>query len=347
MLSGRILPRVVLVLLALAVAPWAVVAADEDAAARIYVSNEYGGSITVVDTTTDKVIDTIHVSEPGDRVRPRGMAVSPDGRTIYVAISDFHPQVESRDDRIVAIDVASNDIIKTFYIGSNPERLGVSPDGTQLWASNEDAARATGFDLEEGEELGTFHTGIEPEGVGVSPDGRWVYVTGETSHTITVIDTEKMEVAKNFLVSQRPRYVIFSHVGNTAYVSGEIGGGISVIDTADHSVVDTIELGLDARPIQMVLSPDEKQLYVVGGGTSSVYVIDTDSREVVEVIHERMGRRPWGIAMTPDGKKLYTANGLSDSISIIHSDCLCVKGEIEAGRGPHTAVTGIVPVASD
>src|SRR5699024_8098986 len=119
------------------------------------------------------VIDTISVSKKGSNVRPRGTVVSPDGRTIYVGISDFNPRVESDEDKIVAIDVQSNKVVDSFYAGSDPERLAISPDGTQLWASNEDVAQATGYNLETGKVLGTFPTGIEPEGVAVSPDGRW------------------------------------------------------------------------------------------------------------------------------------------------------------------------------
>src|SRR5437870_10008287 len=46
---------------------------------RIYVANEYGADITVIDTATDEVISTIPISGRPGVVRPRGMAVSPDG----------------------------------------------------------------------------------------------------------------------------------------------------------------------------------------------------------------------------------------------------------------------------
>src|SRR5699024_5067603 len=110
--------------------------AAQDATSRIYVTNEYGGSVTVIDAESGKVIDTIHVAKKGSNVRPRGIDVSPDGRTIYVAISDFNRGVESDEDKIAAIDVKTNKVIETYYTGSDPERLAVSPDGTQLWASN-------------------------------------------------------------------------------------------------------------------------------------------------------------------------------------------------------------------
>lgn len=131
---------------------------------RAYVSNEYGASISVIDVATDTVIGNIVLTRRPGEVRPRGMAVSPDGRTIYVALSDFNPRVETKEDKVVAIDVASNQVVAEYRVGTNPERVALSPDGTQLWAANENAARGTGFDLRTGRVLGEFQTGVEPEG---------------------------------------------------------------------------------------------------------------------------------------------------------------------------------------
>ena len=155
---------------------------------RIYVSDEYGATITIFDGLSEKQIATISVSGRAGEVRPRGMAVSPDGSTIYAAISDFQPQHETSADKIAAIDVSSDKIVQTYPAGVNPERVALSPDGTQLWASLEGSSEGAVFDTASAKQLATFQVGIEPEGVGVSPDGHWVYITSETSHTVAVID---------------------------------------------------------------------------------------------------------------------------------------------------------------
>jgi len=70
----------------------------------VYVANEYYADISVIDPDLGEVIATIPISgRPGD-VRPRGMAVSPDGHTIYVSISDFNPEFETPEDKIVGIE---------------------------------------------------------------------------------------------------------------------------------------------------------------------------------------------------------------------------------------------------
>src|SRR5262245_9442794 len=52
------------------------------AAGRIFVSNENGGDISVIDVATQKIVATIPVGK-----RPRGVRLSRDGSVVYVALS--------------------------------------------------------------------------------------------------------------------------------------------------------------------------------------------------------------------------------------------------------------------
>ena len=68
---------------------------------RVYASNEYDVNVTVIDPKTETAIGSINISgRPGD-VRPRGMAVSPDGKIVYISVSDFLPRSETPEDAIV------------------------------------------------------------------------------------------------------------------------------------------------------------------------------------------------------------------------------------------------------
>src|SRR5271155_5327042 len=49
---------------------------------QIFVSNEHSGTITVINGADFKVTDTIVAGK-----RPRGIHASPDGKTVYVALS--------------------------------------------------------------------------------------------------------------------------------------------------------------------------------------------------------------------------------------------------------------------
>ena len=307
---------------------------------RAFVSNEFGGDVTVIDVGTDRIVGRLRVGPTGV-ARPRGIALSPDSKTVYVAVTDpTYGQSEGgrQWQFILAIDVATARVGGKYHCGTDPERLDVTPDGTRIYCSNEDAAGATALDVASGKVIATVRTGIEPEGVGISPDGRWVYVTAETSNTITVIDAKANKPVKNVFVGDRPRFVAFALDGKRAYISSEIGGTLAVIDAATQTVIKSLLLDPGSKPVGVAVAPDGMRIYVVGGRCNCLFAVDAHTFSVTTVA-ERMGRRPWGVAVTPDGKRIYTANGRSDDVSVIDAAALKVLHTIaNVGRGPHSIV---------
>jgi YVTN family beta-propeller protein len=78
------------------------VVSTESSANSIYVSNEKDNTITVVDTTTLEPTRTIKVGQ-----RPRGIAVTKDGKYILVCVSD--------DDTIEMIDATTFERVGTLH----------------------------------------------------------------------------------------------------------------------------------------------------------------------------------------------------------------------------------------
>jgi PQQ-dependent catabolism-associated beta-propeller protein len=290
-----------------------------------WVSNERAGTVTVIDTSTDKVVANLKLG-----FRPRGIEVSPDGRRVYVALSDTARNTQGAGDAIVALDAATRQVVARYAAGTDPERFAISRDGSRLYAANEDAGTATITDLKKRKVLTALVVGIEPEGVALSPDGRWVYITAETSNTVSVIDTRTERVVASFLVDPRPRAAAFSPDGRRAYVTAEIGGTVSVVDTVRHQVVRSIPIP-GAHPVGVVVSPDGKRVYVANGHGNAVAVLDAASGRLLASIP--VGKRPWGIAVTPDGRKIYTANGVSNNVSVIDAATLRLVATIPAGDG--------------
>ncbi len=162
----------------------------------VYVTNEDSRNLTVIDAATDSVVATIEVG-----TRPRGVKVSPDGRTVYVALSGSPKcpptmpdeeceklKADRTKDGVAVVDVATRTTVKTLPAGLDPETFDVSPDGAKLFVSNEDADSATVVDIASGKAVANVKVGREPEGVTLAPDGKSVWVTGETDHDITGID---------------------------------------------------------------------------------------------------------------------------------------------------------------
>ena len=298
-------------------------------AALLYVSNERDGTLQIVDTATDRVVRTTRIAD-----RPRGLALSPDGERLYVAVSWWRDGKRPRTsvERIAALDSRTLVPVRDYIGGTDPECVSVSTNGQRLYLSNEDAGTASIIDVATGRHRATLVVGTEPEGVTSSPDGKWVYVTAETSNVVSVIDARSERVAANILVDPRPRVTIFTRDGSHAWASAEIGGTVQLIDVQRHRVVKRIRLGKTDKPVGMVLSPDERTLYVATGRGNGVAVIDTAAMKLTANIPT--GERVWGIALTADGRKLYAANSLSNTISVIDTATNRVVTTIETGDGP-------------
>jgi PQQ-dependent catabolism-associated beta-propeller protein len=302
-------------------------------AARLYVSNERAGTVQIVDTATDRVIAARTIGD-----RPRGLALSPDGKRLYVAVSWWRDGKRPRKgkERIAALDARTLAPIRDYTAGTDPECVAVSPDGKRLFLSNEDAGTASIVDVASGKHTATVIVGTEPEGVTASPDGRRVYVTAETSNVISVIDVKSQRTAANILVDARPRAVIFTRDGRRAWATAELGGTVMLIDVDRNVVLKRIRLGRADKPVGLVLSPDEKRLYVATGRGNGVAVIDTVAQKVVKNVPA--GERVWGIAMTDDGRKVYAANSLGNTISVIDTASLKVVKTIRTDDGPWAVV---------
>ena len=250
---------------------WLLAAACAEAGPRLYVSNEFVDTVTVIDLQTEERVATIQVGK-----RPRGIKASPDGQHVYFALGE--------DDAIGVIEVATNKVLDKIPAGEDPEAFDISPDGRFLYVSNEEVNTASLIDIAERKVVKSVRVGVEPEGVAVSPDGKWVYVSSETSHTISVIDAASFKVVATVLVGDRPRAIAFSPDGTRAYVTAEVGGTVSILDAKAHKVLETISVlrGEEKeKPMGVAVTPDGSKLYVSTGRGNTVAVIDAKTHKVL------------------------------------------------------------------
>lgn len=315
-------------------------AAGPSHANRIYVTNEDSNDVTVIDADAEEVVATIPVGK-----RPRGLRLSPDRRTLYVALSGSPkagpgvdasklPPANRAADGIGVVDLTTGRLVRVLASGQDPETFDLSSDGRTIFVSNEETSELSFVDVENGRVTGRVRVGGEPEGVTVSPDGMFVYVTSEEDNEVAVIDVKGRTRVGTIAVGPRPRAIIFAANGKTAFVTCELGAQVSVIDAERHRVRTSIPLEAPlARPMGAVLSADGTTLYVSNGRGSTVSIIDVARGKSIGFIAD-VGRRPWGIGVSSDGRKLYTANGPSDDVSVIDLERRVVVKRIKAGESP-------------
>ena len=318
----------------------------------IYVTDETGGNVVVVDPVAGTVIDRIAVGK-----RPRGAHLSADGSELLVALSGSPiagpnvdestlPPADRSADGIGVVDLETRTLARVLPSGQDPETFDLSADGTTAYLSNEETAEMSALDLVSGTIRGVAEVGEEPEGVTVRPGSNEVYVTSEADTSVHVVDTETLAEVAAIRTADRPRAIAFTEDGRTAFVSGENASAVSVIDAETREVVATIELpasgDMVARPMDVQLSRDGTRVYVSNGRGQSVSVIDVATRNVIQTI-EDVGMRVWGMAVSADGTKLYTANGPSGDVSVIDLPTGTVERRIEVGGSPWGVTVGTRP----
>jgi YVTN family beta-propeller protein len=310
-------------------------------AGRAYVSNEDGHTVTVIDTVSNEVVATIPVGK-----RPRGIQLSHDGRTLYVALSGLPkcpPSVPDEEcakldrdvkaDGVAAVDTTTMKVTRVFEAGSDPEQFDLAADG-RLYVANEDSATATVLDTKTGKIVSRIPVGKEPEGVRVSPDGKYTLITNESDNSVSIIDNKTLKQVKHVIVGKRPRDAAFTPDGRIAYISGEFDNALYRIRVPEGEPVERIlQLGTNDRPMAVKLDSKRNRLYASTGRGGKIVVLDVSGtpKQVGEV---KVGSRPWGFALTADGKFLYTANGPSNDVSVVDTATLKVIKTIPAGGSP-------------
>lgn len=313
-------------------------AADE----RVYVSDEDGGNVVVINTANDSVIARIPVGK-----RPRGLRVSPDGTRLFVALSGLPkagpgvdesklPPADPSADGIGIVDLAQLKLLRTISAGKDPELFDVTRDGKRLWVSNEDTAVASLVDVDAGQIVRQAPVGKEPEGVAIQPGGKVVYVTNEADNSVSVLDADTGGGVAQIATGARPRSVVFTPDGARAFVSCENAHLLTLIDARAHTRVADLELpGDGVRPMGLVVAPDGRTLYVSGGRGKTVHVIALDgAAPQVKSTIANVGARPWGIGITRKGDRLYTANGSGGDVSVIDLATGTVTRHIAVGGSP-------------
>lgn len=285
----------------------------------LYVCNQNGASISVVDMERNEVIHTIDLRALGfsENARPHHIAVEPDGSYWYVSLigenrvlkfnrnNEIVGQASFETPGMLALDPASD----LLYVGRSmsavnpPQSIGII-DRTDMSI----------------EEIDVFFP--RPHALVVDPRTSLAYSGSMTVDQIATIDGEALDVALTTIDSQAGHvtHAGMSH-GNmfvqfaiapdspTLVVGGEMTNQVLFIDLSNpQSPVLTGTVAVNAKPWDPVFTPDGRYIYLGNNGANTVTVLDAKERTVVDVISGEGLSEPYGIAIRPDGRYVYVSN---------------------------------------
>lgn len=140
---------------------------------RLYVANWASKSVSVIETSTNKVIGRIAVG-----FNPTDMVLSKDGR-LFVACSNENSVYVIDTAKMRAIEVISTALYRQAPVGSTPNGLALDPSEKMLFVANADNNNVAVVNVGEAEEsnvMGFIPTGWYPVGLHVSADGKTLFV---------------------------------------------------------------------------------------------------------------------------------------------------------------------------
>ncbi len=232
--------------------------------------------------------------------------------------------------KVSAINTVTNTLLASIPVGSYPQGVAVSNDGSKVYVTNLRDGTLSIIDVNTNTLAApSIKIAANPFGVCVSPDGNWVYVTSIALNEVVFINTSNY-LQVPIKVGTSPTGVAVSADGSLLYVANSRSNTVSVINTATFAVVYTIPVGLN--PNGLALSPDGTLLYVLNSDSNSVWIINTANQTVASQIP--VGNQPFGIAQTIDGGRLYITNSQSNTVSVINTANNKVVATINVGTAP-------------
>lgn len=227
---------------------------------------------------------------------PEKLAVSPDGRRLYVASEDTG--------NAVVMDVATGRTLASVPVGAEPEGVRVSPNGRFVYFTSESANEVSVMSARTDALVGQFKVGVRPRSVAFSPSGRRAYVPGEADGSVTIVNTTKMQPAGTFYLkpsavfrplvgAARPMDALVSRNGRWLYVSTGRAGAVVSVNLATDRIAHAAMTGI--RPWSIALGPSGRRLFAANGPSNTVSVIDTATFKVIATIP--CGTGPWGVAI--------------------------------------------------
>ena len=165
--------------------------------------------------TSDKCNPNIGPSDPTGSYLPSGMALSPDGSKLYVALNGANT--------LGVIDTSTNTLTSQIPVGNAPRQVVLADNGTVAYVSNEGGRPATSADF----------TNLSDGTPIVSSDVTGGAITG----TVSVVNLTTGKEEKEIPVGLQPT-ALYQH-GSALFVANSNDDSVSVINENTNTVAQT------------------------------------------------------------------------------------------------------------
>ena len=329
------------------------------ATVRVYVANRAGTTIDIIDTATNKVVDTIRGIESPEVVR-----FSPDGSRLYIT---------SRSEDVLDVrDRKSGKTIKKVPISGWANDAGVTSDGKLIVIcirnTSQEAEDRGALDIIDAKSLEKVKSIPVRRGlhdIALTADGHFAAAGSPPGKFITVFDLQKMEIAWEVDFDQGVLPLIIESnpdgSGKRIFANLNRTNGFAVVDFATHKEVARITNpdepsgfppGCEGISHGIGIAPDHKTLWTNSRPANAVFVYSLPELKLMGHVSlpetEVPGKAPRGggpawITFTPDSRTVYVSTCGTKSITAIDVNAIKEITRIPVHELPDRISTLVLP----
>ena len=269
---------------------------------RLYFTNEALHTLDAVDSTTLAVIARVHLSG-----RPNNVAISNDGKRVYVGIAQAPGAVD-------VIDTGTLTNAKTIPVKGAIHNVYVTPDGKHVVSGSIPGRMLTVIDQATETiawELPTS-AGVRPMTFDTKPDGstKNIYIQLSDYHGFAVIDFDARKEVRR-------------------------------VDMPEIKGEEKHTTGLQGAPAHgLGVTPDGKVLFSTSKVYSTMYAYSLPNLEPLG--HVNVGQHPEWVTFSPDGRHVYVASAGDNATTVVDTKSLKVVAKIPVGQVPKRNGTAIL-----
>jgi YVTN family beta-propeller protein len=252
------------------------------AGSQAFVTNDDDNTVSVVNTSTRSVTQTVDLSSI-PMAFPAGIAATPDSSKVFV--TSVAGQRDTSADNIAVLNSsnpANVTVSGAIHLVGSIGRPAITPDGSLLVTGHDNGLEAPpGVALinpvtnQIVNQLALSEVGVVP-GATITPNGQFAYVTkfsidGGTGQ-VWVINLATQTTAAIIPMPDRSAYgITASPDGRFVFATDFSLGEVTVISTATNQIIANIPVG--PNPNDVAFSPDSSKAFVTNEGNTTVSVI--------------------------------------------------------------------------
>ena len=290
---------------------------------RVYVPNTNSNTVSVIDPTTYKVMETIPVG-----TQPQHVVPSWDLKTLWVN--------NDRGNTLTPIDPKTGKAGKSVDV-HDPYNLYFTPDGKYaivMASLDRELVFRDAHTMKRAKTVPVSCYGVNH--ADFSPDGRYFIVSCEFSGELLKVDTEKMKVVAQEKLpydGAMPQDVKISPDGKRFYIADMVANGVWILDGDKFTRPTLLRTGKGAHGLYV--SRDSREMYISNRGEGTISVFDFTENKLTKKWRLPDGGSPDMGGVSADGKVLWLSGRYNSEVYAIDTRTGEQLARIKVGSGPH------------